>query len=43
MRLYFAFPDEEQEGCALTQGHLLRAVQLEYRELGKLSTSGRMD
>jgi hypothetical protein len=32
-----------QEQRPLTQDHLVRAVQLEYRELGKLSTSGRMD
>jgi hypothetical protein len=90
MRLYFAFPDEEQraelwaahvprelpvdgkldfaelarryplsggyirnsvlratflaaqEQRALCHEHLVRAVQLEYRELGKLSTSGRV-
>jgi len=27
----------------LAQAHLLRAIQLEYRELGKLSTSSRME
>ena len=32
-----------QERIPLTQDHLVRAVQLEYRELGKLSSSGRMD
>ncbi|HEU0033900.1 MAG TPA: ATP-binding protein [Kofleriaceae bacterium] len=32
-----------QERRPLSQDHLVRAVQLEYRELGKLSTSGRMD
>ncbi|MEJ7597307.1 MAG: ATP-binding protein [Kofleriaceae bacterium] len=31
------------EGRSLGQGHLLRAIQLEYRELGKLSTSSRME
>ena len=32
-----------QENRALSQEHLLRAIALEYRELGKLSTSGRME
>jgi hypothetical protein len=32
-----------QEGQSLGQSHLLRAITLEYRELGKLSTSGRME
>jgi ATPase family associated with various cellular activities (AAA) len=32
-----------QQRSPLTQEHLVRAVQLEYRELGKLSSSGRMD
>ncbi|MBE7449846.1 MAG: ATP-binding protein [Kofleriaceae bacterium] len=32
-----------QENRALGQEHLLRAIALEYRELGKLSTSGRME
>ncbi len=32
-----------QEERRMTQSHLLRAVHLEYRELGKLSTSGRME
>ncbi len=32
-----------QERRPLTQGHLLRALQLEYRELGKLWPSGRME
>jgi SpoVK/Ycf46/Vps4 family AAA+-type ATPase len=32
-----------QEGLPLGQSHLLRAITLEYRELGKLSTSGRME
>ena len=32
-----------QQRRPLTQEHLVRAVQLEYRELGKLSSSGRMD
>jgi ATPase family protein associated with various cellular activities (AAA)/winged helix domain-containing protein len=31
------------EGRPLAQNHLLRAIQLEYRELGKLSTSSRME
>ena len=31
------------EGTPLSQQHLLRAIQLEYRELGKLSTSSRME
>ena len=32
-----------QEAVPLAQEHLLRAIQLEYRELGKLSTGGRME
>lgn len=32
-----------QEQRPLGQEHLLRAIALEYRELGKLSTSGRME
>jgi ATPase family associated with various cellular activities (AAA)/Winged helix domain, variant len=32
-----------QEECPLGQDHLIRAIQLEYRELGKLSTTGRME
>jgi hypothetical protein len=32
-----------QENVPLSQHHLLRAINLEYRELGKLSTSGRME
>ncbi|MEZ4400982.1 MAG: ATP-binding protein [Kofleriaceae bacterium] len=32
-----------QENRALAQEHLLRAIALEYRELGKLSASGRME
>lgn len=32
-----------QEDSQLSQDHLVRAVQLEYRELGKLSTGGRME
>jgi SpoVK/Ycf46/Vps4 family AAA+-type ATPase len=32
-----------QEQRPLAQDHLERAIQLEYRELGKLSTSGRME
>jgi hypothetical protein len=31
------------ENRPLAQAHLLRAIQLEYRELGKLSTSSRME
>ena len=31
------------EGQPLCQEHLLRAVQLEYREMGKLSTSSRLE
>jgi SpoVK/Ycf46/Vps4 family AAA+-type ATPase len=31
------------ENRPLEQAHLLRAIQLEYRELGKLSTSSRME
>ncbi len=32
-----------QEERALSQEHLLRAIALEYREMGKLATSGRME
>ncbi|HTJ43982.1 MAG TPA: ATP-binding protein [Kofleriaceae bacterium] len=32
-----------QEERPLAQEHLIRAIQLEYRELGKLSTTGRME
>jgi len=32
-----------QENRPLAQEHLLRAIALEYRELGKLSASGRME
>ncbi|HSR95920.1 MAG TPA: ATP-binding protein [Kofleriaceae bacterium] len=32
-----------QEERPLSQSHLIRAIQLEYRELGKLSTTGRME
>jgi hypothetical protein len=32
-----------QERRPLAQDHLIRAVQLEYRELGKLATTGRME
>ncbi len=32
-----------QEAVPLSQEHLLRAIQLEYRELGKLSTGGRRE
>jgi hypothetical protein len=32
-----------QEALPLSQEHLLRAIQLEYRELGKLSTGGRIE
>ncbi|HEY0985994.1 MAG TPA: ATP-binding protein, partial [Kofleriaceae bacterium] len=31
------------EGRPMRQDHLLRAVQLEYREMGKLSTSSRLE
>ena len=31
-----------QEGVPLSQEHLIRAVQLEYREMGKLSSSGKL-
>jgi SpoVK/Ycf46/Vps4 family AAA+-type ATPase len=31
------------EGRPMRQAHLLRAVQLEYREMGKLSTSSRLE
>jgi hypothetical protein len=32
-----------QENRPISQDHLLRAIALEYRELGKLSASGRME
>ena len=32
-----------QESRPLGQEHLLRAINLEYRELGKLATGGRME
>ena len=32
-----------QEQRPLSQSYLIRAIQLEYRELGKLSTTGRME
>jgi hypothetical protein len=32
-----------QEARPLAHEHLVRAVQLEYRELGKLSTTGQME
>jgi hypothetical protein len=32
-----------QERRPMSQDHLIRAVELEYRELGKLSSSGRVD
>jgi SpoVK/Ycf46/Vps4 family AAA+-type ATPase len=32
-----------QEAVAMSQEHLTRAIQLEYRELGKLSTGGRIE
>ena len=32
-----------QEARPLSQEHLVRAVQLEYREIGKLATSGRLE
>ncbi len=31
------------EGQSLSQDYLLRAIQLEYREMGKLSTSTRIE
>jgi len=31
------------EGRPLNQGHLVRAIQLEYREIGKLSTTSRLE
>ena len=32
-----------QEGEPLSQEHLLRAINLEYREMGKLAAGGRME
>ncbi len=32
-----------QEAVPMSQEHLVRAIQLEYREMGKLSTGGRME
>jgi AAA+ superfamily predicted ATPase len=32
-----------QEGVPLSQQHIVRAIHLEYREMGKLSTSGRIE
>ena len=32
-----------QEGAALTQAHLERAVALEYRQMGRLAENGRME
>ncbi|MBT8495347.1 MAG: ATP-binding protein, partial [Deltaproteobacteria bacterium] len=32
-----------QENLPLSQDHLLRAIQLEYQEMGKLSASGRIE
>jgi hypothetical protein len=32
-----------EEALPLSQDPLLRAIQLEYRELGKLSTEGRTE
>jgi hypothetical protein len=32
-----------QERRPLSQSYLIRAIQLEYRELGKLSTTGQME
>jgi len=40
LRAAFLAAQEEQP---LAQAHLVRAIQLEYREIGKLSTSGRME
>jgi hypothetical protein len=40
LRAAFLAAQEEQP---LSQDHLVRAIQLEYRELGKLSTTGRME
>ena len=31
------------EGQPMGQQHLLRAIQLEYREMGKLSTTSRLE
>jgi SpoVK/Ycf46/Vps4 family AAA+-type ATPase len=32
-----------QEGVPLSQDHIVRAIQLEYREMGKLAPGGRME
>ncbi|MEM9493166.1 MAG: ATP-binding protein, partial [Myxococcota bacterium] len=32
-----------QENASMTQDHLVRAIHLEYREMGKLSPGGRME
>ena len=31
------------EGQPMGQQHLMRAIQLEYREMGKLSTTSRLE
>mgnify|MGYP001210705010 FL=1 len=31
------------EGLPMGQQHLMRAIQLEYREMGKLSTTSRLE
>jgi hypothetical protein len=40
LRAAFLAAQEEQP---LSQSYLVRAIQLEYRELGKLSTTGQME
>jgi hypothetical protein len=40
LRAAFLAAQEEQP---LNQSYLIRAIQLEYRELGKLSTTGQME
>jgi len=40
LRAAFLAAQEEQP---LSQSYLIRAIQLEYRELGKLSTTGQME
>jgi hypothetical protein len=40
LRAAFLAAQEEQP---LSQSHLIRAIQLEYQDLGKLSTTGRME
>ena len=32
-----------QEGVALSQDHIIRAIHLEYREMGKLAAGGKME